>query len=277
MRLARQLNDAFSLGRACTNLGYLYIERGQRQRAEILCCCALTLFEWIHSDHGLAHTENHLGILYSRQGLWEQAQQHLDRACALWQTMGDVHGLMRGFINQSMLYLEMERPDEALAFLDKALQQAKLTGEEGETGIIYENIGLAYWLKGNLAQAEAYSRQAEVIFRRFFNSERLAELWGDLGRILIDQGKWQEANSYLQAALEMWRTQGNRFGEIKALLYLVKYDLARGYKQQASAQLNKLELLIQEHSEKGQWRSLQLLLAKYRHSFIENSTKQPRS
>ncbi|MCK6628577.1 MAG: tetratricopeptide repeat protein [Anaerolineae bacterium] len=273
--LARRLNDAFSLGRACTNLGYLYIEQGHWWRAEILCCCALAIFERLNSDHGRAHTENHLGILYTRQGLWEQARQHLDQACALWQVMGDAHGLMRGFINQSMLYLEMEypNPDEALIFLDKALRQAELTGEEEEIGGIYHNLGLAYWLKGNLAQGEKYSRQAEVIFRRFSNQSELAQLFGDLGQILIDQCKWQEANSYLNISLEMYRTQGNRFGEIKVQLYRAKYHLSRGKKRRAALQLNELESLIQNHSEAKQRRLLQMLLAKYRRSLTGDSTK----
>jgi tetratricopeptide (TPR) repeat protein len=129
IRLARWLGDDFSLARACSNLGYLYIERGRWQRAEILCCRALAIFEQLNSDHGRAHTENHLGILYTRQGRWEQGIARLERACVIWEAMGDQHGLMRGFINLGLLYDEMERPDEALYFLEKALQQAELTGE----------------------------------------------------------------------------------------------------------------------------------------------------
>ncbi len=266
IRLARRLDDAFSLGRACTNLGYLYVERGQWWRAEILCCFALAIFERIDNNHGRAHTENHLGVLYTRQGLWEQARQRLDRACALWQERDDPHGLMRGFISQSALYLEMEHPnpDEALAFLEKALQQARLTGEEGEIGIIYHNLGLAYWLKGDLVQAEAYSRQAKVIYRRFSDWAELADVYGDLGRILADQGRWEEANSYLNTSIEMFRTQGDRFGELKVQLYQAKYYLACGKKRRAARMLKELEPLLQHHGEAKQRRLLQGILAEYR-------------
>jgi tetratricopeptide (TPR) repeat protein len=64
IHLARRLEDRFGEGRACTNLGYYYIERGHLLRAEILCRHALTLFERIQNQHGLAHTENHLGVLH---------------------------------------------------------------------------------------------------------------------------------------------------------------------------------------------------------------------
>ncbi|MBE7471842.1 MAG: tetratricopeptide repeat protein [Anaerolineales bacterium] len=273
--LARRLNDAFSLARACTNLGYLYTEQGRWWRAEILCCAALAIFERIHSDHGRAHAENHLGFLYIRQCLWEQARQRLERACSLWQEMGDSHGLMRGFINQSALYLEREHPDpnEALVFLEKALQQARLTGEEGEIGRISANMAIAYRLKGELLQAEVYSQQAEAVFRRFSDSLELARLWSNRGLIYLDQKEWPKAYSFLKASLEMWRSLHYKYGEVEVLLHLANYDLAREQHQQAAIQLDKLEHLIEVYCEEAQCRPLQLLLRKYRHSLTEDSTK----
>lgn len=275
IHLARRIDDDFSLGRACTNLGYLYVEQGRWWRAEILCCAALAVFERIGSDHGRAHTENHLGLLYTRQGLWDQALPHLEQACASWEAMGDTHGLMRGLINQSVLYLTREHPDpdKVLILLDRALQQAKATGEEGEIGRIYHNLGLAYWLKGDLAQAEAYSWQAEAILLRFSDWSELANFYEDLGQLLTDQGKWQEANSTLKSSVELYRSQGNRFGELKAQLYQARYYLACGKKQRAARQLKELEPLIQNHGEVNQRRFLQGILAEYQRSLGKAPTK----
>ncbi|MCB0211088.1 MAG: hypothetical protein KDJ52_17245, partial [Anaerolineae bacterium] len=79
IRLARRIGDNFNEARACTNLGYYFIDCGYWDRAKVLCCYALNLFEQLDNDHGRAHTENHLGILYTRQHSWEQAQKHLEQ------------------------------------------------------------------------------------------------------------------------------------------------------------------------------------------------------
>lgn len=271
--LARRLNDAFSLARACTNLGYLYVEQGRWWRAEILCCSALAIFERLNSDHGRAHTENHLGRLYIQQGLWEQAQQHLEQACSLWQKMGDAHGLMRGLINMGGLYVDTERPNEALVYLEQALQQAQLTGEEAETGKIFVNMAIAYRLRGELIQAEVYLQQAEAIFRRFSDSLELARLWSNRGLIYLDQREWSKAYSFLKASLDVWRNLHHKYGEIEALLHLVNYDFAMGHKQQAAIQLDNLAHLIEVYCEEAQRRPLQLLLRKYRRRLAEDSTK----
>ena len=99
IHLSRHIGDNYNEARACTNLGYYYIDQGYWHRAELLCCHALTLFEQLDNNHGRAHTENHLGLLYTQQCLWDKAQRHLEQACAVWESMRDAHGLMYPCIN----------------------------------------------------------------------------------------------------------------------------------------------------------------------------------
>jgi tetratricopeptide (TPR) repeat protein len=263
IRLAHQTGNRFEEARACTNLGYLYIEQGQWYRAEVLCCHALKIFEAIDSDHGRAHTENHLGILYTRQCLWDKGEQHLEKACAIWQAMGDNHGLMRGFINLSLLYIEMENGSKALKYLKKALYQAKLTGEETELGTIYLNMGAAYRLSGEPAQAEAQGQRAETIFRQSSNLVGLALAWINLGMACIDQQKWEKAREYLEAGLDTCHNLKNEYGKIGALLGKVEYELTRGNQQQALVRLKEIESLISQDYKNAQYHHLQRHLAKY--------------
>ncbi len=274
IRLARRSGDRFNEARACSNLGYLYIEQGYWYRAEVLCRHALSIFEQVGSDHGRAHTQNHLGILYTRQCLWDKARLHLERACALWGSMADDHGLMLGFINLGLLYNEMECPTEALHYLDKALQQARLTGEEALIGTIYLNMGYAHKLSGEPAQTEAYARQAETIFRRFSNSLYLPLAWINLGEACLDQGRWQEARLHLEAALEACRRLQHKYGEARALVGIMDYNLATGNHQKVVEQLPELERLVKHHGQGGHNHQLESLLTKYRHSLAGPSTRQ---
>lgn len=274
IQLSRQIGDRFAEGRACTNLGFFYIEQGNWYRAEVLCCHALDIFERIDNNHGRAHTENHLGILYTRQRQWEKARQHLERACTIWQSMGDGHGLMYGFMNLGLLYNEMEQPNEALSYSEKALYQAKLTGEELEIGNIYNNMGIAYRLRGEPAKAEAYARRAEAIFRRFSNVLGLAQVRTNLGLTDLDQEKWEEANLHLEAALKTWRNLENKYGEIRAMCYLIEYELARGNRSGAAKRLSKVEQLIGQDEGDVRHHHLHSRLTEYRRSLTEYTARQ---
>lgn len=267
IRLARRTGNRFEEARACSNLGFLYIDAiGHWQRAEMLCCHALALFEALGSEHGQAHTENHLGLLYTRQRAWGQAEEHLQRACALWQTMGDHHSLIYGFENLGLLYLKMGHPLEAHAYLERALIQTKRTGEEAEIGNICNNIGFAYEYRGDLDKAEVYIKEAEGVFRRFSNTLGLARSWHNLGYISLHRKKWADAIGYLEHSLAIYRRLNNWEDEIEALLDIVEYELARGNQMQAAVRLEEAERLIAQHTRGRQLQYLNERLEKYRHS-----------
>jgi tetratricopeptide (TPR) repeat protein len=187
--------------------------------------------------------------------------------------MGDYHGLMRGLINLGVLYIQSENPDQALTYLEKALQQAMLSGEEAETAKIYLNIGIAHRLRGEPSLAEAYARKAEKIFKQFSNLVELAKVWSNLGLACLDQRKWEEARHYLEASLETWRKLKNQYGKIRSLIYLVEYQLARGNQRRAVTQLSEVKSLIEQHRHSEFYGQLQTLLAKYCHTLDEYSTQ----
>lgn len=270
MRLADQINDAYNKARACSNLGYLYVERGYWWRAEILCCHALATFKRLTSDHGQAHTENHLGVLYTRQRRWEKARQHLDRACAIWEKMEDNHGLMRGLINLGMLCNDMRHLNEALEYLTRSLEQAEVTGEAADIGTIYMNIATAYRLKQEPEKAKNYILKAETIFNRFSNLAGLAWMQSTLGLIYLDQGKWSDAKHYLESSLQAWRSLNNINWQIISLTFLVDYDAARKNWSRAKSRLAEIEQLIAKSGEDAHSPAWASLLKKYQYILAEN-------
>jgi tetratricopeptide (TPR) repeat protein len=271
IRLARRVGDEFSEARACSNLGYFYVEHGRWQRAEVLCCHALTIFERLDKDHGRAHTENHLGFLYARQQRWSLAHYHLEQAHTLWQRMNDQHGLMRAYINLSSFNIDRKRPDIALKYSEKARVMAHLTKEDMEFGTIYMNMSIAYRLKGEPDDAAKYLWQAETIFRRFGNLTGLAQVADNRGILHLDEKSWTEAQKWLTVALERWRNLGSDIGQLRVLGYFIEYELARGEWRKAAASLAELERILAQ-KENENYRSLKLRLLKYRRNQTEQSS-----
>ena len=269
IRLARQIGDRFNEARACTNLGYYYIEHGQWWRAEVLCRYALQIFEDIDSQHGCAHTENHLGFLYTLQCRWDIAQQHLNQACALWQSMEDQHGLMRGYLNLGGLYVYMEQPAEALAFLGKALSVSQATRDDATIGKIYTNMGIAYRLMADLVKAEEYNHLAETIFKQCSNLTGLSKVWHGLGLTYFYQNRYAEAFLNLENSLDVWRKLGIKVEEIEVLIDLGECEFKRGNRQQALVYLEQVEDLIGQDQSNTRYHYLYPRLEKYRRSLTE--------
>ncbi|MCB0164070.1 MAG: tetratricopeptide repeat protein [Anaerolineae bacterium] len=269
INFARQAGSQYNEGRACTNLGYLYIELGQWFRAEVLCCYALGLFEQIKNEHGQAHTHNHLGILFTWQGIWHKAEHHLELACAVWQRMNDHHGLMRGLINLGSLYLLKQQPVRALSCLQDAADYANLTGDELELATIYMNQGIAHQYNSNLVDAEHCIQRAEVIYHKFSNLPGLAQAWSNLGIACLEQGQIDEGGQFLLKSLDTWRKLNNRQGELKALAGLIEYEFMRKDHSQATAKLKELKAIKARHLPHFQDPYLNAILQKYHYSLTE--------
>jgi len=246
IRLARQTNDELELARACSNLGYYYIDAGHWWRSKKLCCHALTIFHALHYDHGLAHTHNHLGILFVRRQLWDLAEQHLRCACEFWQAMGDEHSLIYGFENLGMLYYEMGQPSKALTYLDQALRLVNSTGEQAEIGSIWNNMGLAYRENGDFEKAVFFANKAETVFRRYANRFNLARVWGNLGLVYQKQRKWDLAGQYFADSLAAYQTLNNYRDQATVLAHLIEIELATHNLPAAKRRLQQLTAVIDQ-------------------------------
>ncbi len=274
IHLARRSGDRYNEARACSNLGYLYTELGHWQRAEVLCCHALTIFEQLDSDHGRAHTENHLGILYTRQKQWEQAHRCLERACSIWHRIGDIHGVMHGHNNLGRLFNEMGDLEKAITCLKEAVHHAKQAGEEAIIGTIYMNLGIAHRSLGDSTDAANYYHQAKIIFEQFSNTLDWAKLHDNLGLLYMDQRKWAEAEIYFKQALKTWQALNNQFYEIQTMVFLAEFEMARAQYKQAADWLKNAQHLLATSSEAKQHDQLQTRIKKIRHSLLSVALKQ---
>lgn len=206
IRMARQNGNRFEEARACSNLGYAYIDGGKGWRSEILNCHALEIFEELGSEHGLAHTHNHLGILYHRiQGRWELAEEHLTQACQLWQTNQDNHSLFNGYMNLGYLYNNIDRSEIALEHFTKARKIAEQTGESTGMANLWNNMAIAYRQSLDLRKAEEYAMQAESLFKQQANLIGLAQVWNNLGLIVYENNEHAKALNYLEESLTLYQ------------------------------------------------------------------------
>lgn len=274
IRLARRAGNRFEEARACSNLGYLFIDVGRFLRSEVLCQHALAIFEQLQSNHGLAHTHNHLGLLYTRQKRHVSAEQHLSRACELWQQMQDTHSLFYGNLNLGLLYWEMDRPAESLHYLDSALLMAEKSGEAIGIARIWNNIGLVYLKLHNFNLAEQYFGKAYSLFSQIADNDELAKTHHNLGITYQHLEKWQEALYHLEMALRIFQASQNTLATLKVLVALVAQEADRAYAIASKRHMKTLTALIAQHNTSDFQFVFQDFVTQYCSSFPRTNSRK---
>lgn len=224
IRLARRYNHRFELARACSNLGYHFIEQGNLWRAEQLSYYALAIFTELQSNHGLAHTHNHLGILWTRQYEWAKAEEHLLAACAIWQQSQDQYGLMRGHGNLGFLYNETARYADGIDHSMLALELAESLGEAQLIGGFAANLSFSQLKLGNVARAQALADRAEAVVTQFADQRVLAHIAHIRGLIALHEKNYTAAQERINYALstltEYYQIIQVKFTQIKLEVHL---------------------------------------------------------
>lgn len=141
-----------------------------------------------------------------------------------------------------------ENIDEVKRFIDrisKDIEEIKEKIEEEDMekkGILYNNLGLLYYLIGKRDEAEENFKEAEKIFRRFNNKIALGALYTNFAMLYDDMRQLD----YLYKALDIFEKEGHIKGQIDTLHALAMYYLEDDYLEEAYYFLRKEISLIEK-------------------------------
>ena len=159
---------------AKSKLGRVMVLLGDIQDAEVALNDAtrLTLEFFGENSYEYAQVLNDLSSVYFRQGKYEEVQKLLSQT---------------KFIRENLLLN----------------QENSLIDKDYATNI--NNLGLAYYLQGNLIKGEEHFRQANILRNKIYSKPHpeQAQSLTNLGLLLNDSGRAKEAFPYLQEALKI--------------------------------------------------------------------------
>lgn len=247
IRVARRSGNRYELARACSNLGYYYIERGHLWRAEVLSLTALAIFDELASDHGRAHTHNHLGILFTRQYDWMKAKEHLIAACTIWQASQDQYGLMRGHGNLAFLAVETASYADLIYHSAIALDLAEKLGDESLIGTFASNLSFGHLKTDNLPKAKQFANLAEKVFKQYSDRLGLARSAHTNGLIAIDERNYLQAQEQINYALNALTELHNHYFLFQVKLTKIHLETQLQNYAIANQELTELDTLITKH------------------------------
>lgn len=149
------------------------------------------------------------------------------------------------------VYIYLGNRDEALNFLDKAIQINTKYKDELELAVNYNQIGKIYInIGGDAKEGLSYLDKAEAIYRKksLEKSLAMASVLSNKGRLYNKVGQYEKALEYYKSALNIDQTNG----QDKAKLYIVigqLYVNMKEFKKAEEQYYNAENIILEENNE----------------------------
>ena len=167
-----------------------------------------------HADQqGQAHAHLGIGHARARFGRLDEARLHLQDALRLFEDLGDQAGRSHAHNLLGLTFHTEERYGEALVHMQQAVDLALAAHGGYQRGLAaaLNSLGWVHALLGNAQQAFTYSEQSLVLFRE------LGDRWGEaaaldtIGYAHQRLGRHQQAASYFEQVLAIDRELGDLY------------------------------------------------------------------
>nr|NQU91836.1 tetratricopeptide repeat protein [Bacteroidota bacterium] len=235
----------------------IYNLTGNIRKAET-CYREVLLLNQTHENTALtAKTHQMLGDLYLQDSAYQKALEDYQKAHNIFKKMGDLNSAAMLFLDIGNIYFIMKKYDDAIAYLNKSLETAKMRNLESLLSDIYLKFSEVYDEKGDkeiaLRYFKLYSKTRTILFDKEKN-QVLAEQYvryeterkDQQINILKKDNEIQELN-IKQKSNQLYFTIA--FGSLALILLVIIYLRYRSKQKANKILIEKNELITSQKQE----------------------------
>jgi tetratricopeptide (TPR) repeat protein len=233
LRVAEALGLSQVQGALLNNMGVVYSDTGQPQKALELYGQALPILREVGDRAVEAATLNNMGAVYLGTGQPQKALELYGQALPISQEVGDRAVEAATLNHMASVYRDTGQPQKALELYGQALPISQEVGDRAGEAATLSNMGWLYNDTGQPKKALELCMQALPILREVGDRAGEATTLSNMASVCSDIGQPQVALELCMQALPILREVGDRAGEATTLNNLGLVYHATGQPQKA--------------------------------------------
>ncbi len=164
LRAAEHRGEKAEIARAAGNLGLVYLERGDLDRATEMQEKGLTIAEELGDRAGMANDYGNLGLVYQERGDLDRAAEMHEKSLAIHEELGNRAGMARQSGNLGLVHQQRCDLDRAAEMQRKSAEIHEEMGNRPNLAIALYNLGNVLKDKGDWAGAAEHFRRSLALF-----------------------------------------------------------------------------------------------------------------
>ncbi|MBU2914466.1 tetratricopeptide repeat protein [Reichenbachiella agariperforans] len=213
---------SYALARIYTNMSMILNSRGELDSSSYCLHEAITIFEGIKHQKGLAVAHLNLGNIYYKLENDSLALFHYKQSLMNAQATDFKPVVSRNYLNIGSIYNTQNKTKEAKQSFYTALEIQQDTKDRSGIAASYRNLGDLYFVEENYDSAQYYYKESLRLFEELGNVEGIIRASRSIGEILMLLDKPNDAIMALEKARELAYTHKQIHEELKVLAVLKK-------------------------------------------------------
>lgn len=205
LKLAQKQGDQKAVAGYYVNLGTAFHTLGQLDQALANDLAAYEIFKNLDLKQNLSKVLNNIAVIYRNQGKPDRAEAIYKESLAIKETLKDTLGMAVSFQNLASLINQNNRENEALDYLQKALQIFEKLGRKNDAASCYAALGQLHINFGKIQAAKEALLKAKQQSDLQPSPEYSANVYQLLGKIAADENQLPEAEQYYNQSEKLAR------------------------------------------------------------------------
>ncbi|MBI3510581.1 MAG: tetratricopeptide repeat protein [Bacteroidetes bacterium] len=201
--LGEKLNFKRGVASALNNLGIVYENEGDYEKAADCYLRSIRIKEETKNMHGLAATYSNLGEVFDVENNYEKASYYYNKSLQIAISIKDTQSIMNCYLNTGVIESEKNNDENAVTYFQKCLHLAFLAGDSSSLADAYSNIGVVRQDQNILDSAEYYYALATIVRQRTGDQMGLMNSYNNLGSVNVTRKNYREGERWYKMSISI--------------------------------------------------------------------------
>ncbi len=234
--------------------GNIASEAGDFQKALSLCQESLDLYNKTDNEWGLAGVYIDIGNVYKQLSEYDQSLHYQQKSDSLYRKVNSEYNRLAPLANIGAVYTAQGDYKKGLEYYEKSLAIMTKAGDFNENvGIIQASIGESYYYLNDYPQSDKWMKESLSTFNKVGAIRPKMEALSIMGRLKIDEEKFDEAAKYLKEGIQGSKEKSLKVSYVASLALLGQLEVRRKNYKEAKP---LLEECVKTSREMGKYNTL---------------------
>lgn len=185
----------------------------------------IELAEKLKNPEMLAAVYSKMGVLFKKINDIEKSNSYLNKALKIYTQSKNWKGIESCYLNLGINHSNKSHNDFAIEYFERGLEINKRTNDDNKKALFLSGIAGVYYELSNFEKALVYYKDAQLICRRTNNTDLLPNITNNIGTVLMEMNRFNEAKPYL---IEVYYSSRNQKDKSELALFS-SFNLAQLY------------------------------------------------